>query len=293
MRTSILALGFVLSACSSKSSSFSTVPSAPWISKGAVLYQDRMENTPVVWTDGSTVDVLWSHDPQNGAWGSSIELHRNGSTTSIDFSFGYVNALVSNGVLYVFGSAEDGSSVSMISSSDLVNFTSPIEVLSGSDFANISVSPDASGFVMAVERCANSTCYTAAFYHSTDLLSWNNIGGFEGAVYTACPTVRFSNGYYYVFYLSDEGDYFATRIARSKDLSKWEFSSQAVVSPGSDEGVNASDLDLMETTDGNVRILYAIGYQTVGKGHFVDVREAGFQGTLDQFLTKFFSGGSL
>jgi hypothetical protein len=143
---------------------------------------------------------------------------------------------------------------------------------------------------MAAERCVNGNCYLANFYHSTDLNMWNVINGhFKGVTEAACPTIRYSNGYYYVFYLAEEPGYFATLISRSFDLNTWEDSKQAVLSPDGSEGDNASDLDLVELPDGTVRILYVVGYQTHVTNDFIEIKEASYQGSLDQLLETFFN----
>jgi len=76
---------------------------------------------------------------------------------------------------------------------------------------------------MTYEYCqSGQTCFSAAFLHSRDLQNWASVGKtFNTREYTACPTIRYSNGYYYLFYLDRESGYFTTLASRSTDLQTW------------------------------------------------------------------------
>ena len=82
--------------------------------------------------------------------------------------------------------------------------------------------------------------------------------------YTACPTIRFASGFYYLLYLEnrDPGHYFETFIARSSNLKNWERSSAnpILVPEGLDEGINASDPDIIEW-QGKTILFYGVGDQ--------------------------------
>jgi hypothetical protein len=207
--------------------------------------------------------------------------------------------MVDGGTLYIFGADPTvpyGNAVYMIQSRDLVSWSAPVKLFTVPNnriAANTSVTKDSTGYVMAVEEClVGSGCSVDEiyFYHSPDLLTWVEISGpMIANTYTAAPTIRYSGGYYYVFYMRSAGDYFFVSLTRSQNLQYWEVSNQVVVSPTeSVEGVNTSDLDLVEY-NGRVKIVYAIGYQTVASNHYMDIREAYYYGTLDEFLERFFS----
>jgi hypothetical protein len=140
---------------------------------------------------------------------------------------------------------------------------------------------------MAYEVCEPGTvCFSSRFLTSSNLEAWQSLGDlFMADKYLGCPTIRFYNGFYYVFYLGDLGHH-ATLVARSQDLISWEHSPKAVLSAldRSDEGLNNSDMDL-EEKDGKTRIIYAFGSQTSG---WADIRVAEYDGAISSFLNEFF-----
>ncbi len=295
----LLVLG--LSACGSRSTDVIRVSSASFVVKGAVVYPERMESTPVVFR-GEVLDVV-SARGASSAHGDSVELYSSGVLRgTVSFGFGFTSAIVSNDRLYIFGTSDWSRSenhVSVISSDDLVNWTTPVEVLHarpGEVLYNTSVTETPDGFVMASERCRSGVvCFRVEFLFSTDLEVWTPIGGpLRTDTYTACPTIRYVGGWFYVTYLASERGYFFTLVARSRDLVRFEYSSQAVVSPDAEggEGENASDLDLVELPDGTTRILYAIGYQTAQPGAFVSIRSASYTRGLESFFGRFFGEAS-
>jgi hypothetical protein len=294
-----LVLLLALCACNAEFTNSARLQSAPWITKGAVLYDDRCESTPVIWTDGSQLDIVWHRDASIGQVGVSFDIVKAGQVISNQpFVGGFISALVSGGSLYVFGSgtSEPGNEVFMTSSADLVTWSAPQIVLqAGPDEIayNTSVAPDASGFVLASERCAvGDGCAHVAisFYHSTDLVNWSFVAGPAApGSYEGAPAIRYSNGYYYLVYMGNAQSYYFVAIARSTDLKSWEYSRQTVLSPTDQiEGDNASDFDLVDEGTGVVKILYAIGYQTPGAGHYMDIREATYQGNMAEFFEEFF-----
>jgi hypothetical protein len=168
----------------------------------------------------------------------------------------------------------------------------------GNGLYNTSVATDPTGFVMVYEMCVKDTvCFNVGFLHSVDLINWERIGGqYERDYYTACPSIRYIGGYYYIAYLSHYTDwhieprgYYATNISRSKDLIHWEFSTTTAVSPiDGDHGYSDGDFDLVEF-QGKTHIVYGndnqwVGPKTLGSG----LREASFDGTIQQFFEKFF-----
>jgi hypothetical protein len=296
---SVFAVGIalLLVGCSVRETDVVRLPSASFIEKGEVVYPERMEATPVVF-NGEVIDVVSARGAAE-AFGSSVELYSGGVLRgTVSFPFGFVSAIVVADRLFVFGTSDwsrPGNHVAVVSSSDLVTWSAPEVVLTaepGEVLLNTSVAPTPDGFVMASERCrAGVICFRVEFFRSPDLRVWTPVGGpLRTDTYTACPTVRFSDGWYYVTYLASERGYFRTLVARSRDLLSWEYSPQTVVSPdaGAGEGENASDFDLVEMPDGSVRMLYAIGYQTAQEGAFVSIREARFSGSLSEFFRLFF-----
>ncbi len=79
-------------------------------------------------------------------------------------------------------------------------------------------------------------------------------------------------------------------ISRSTDLVNWQLSPITVLSPldGGDASYNSSDIDLAEI-NGQVKIVYYNGSQSNLPVSNSGLREATFNGTLAQFVTKFFN----
>jgi len=97
------------------------------------------------------------------------------------------------------------------------------------------------------------------------------------------------DGFYYLFYLSSYDNFYAVNVSRSTDLVAWQFSPITVLSPldGDDNHSNASDIDMVEF-NGQVRIIYYNGSQDGSLNPAVGLREALFNGSLSEFVSKFF-----
>ena len=154
---------------------------------------------------------------------------------------------------------------------------------------NSSVCRDGDGYLMAYET-DNPLGFCFKFARSADLEHWEKIpdslyAGEDGHTYSACPVVRRSGDYYYVIYLRQDGrGGFESALIRSKDLHAWEQSPfNPVLAAGEGEGINNSDVDLCEV-GGKTVFCYAIGNQL----GWVDVREAVYDGTADQFFADCF-----
>ncbi|ADE12116.1 hypothetical protein [Sideroxydans lithotrophicus] len=266
--------------------------SAPQITKGALFGNIMGESTPVVFNG----EVLYV----TSAVGLRAKIYRQTDKTllaDIPSGMEFQSAIVNNGTLYIFGSKAGRSQLGMISTTDLVNWTTNQTVYTapaGITVYNSSVASDPTGFVMAYEICETAEiCFNARFQHSTDLISWAPIGGqYERNYYTACPTIRYVGGYYYMFFLSDQLNgntlVFSTTISRSVDLVNWQFSPITVLSPNDDVASNnASDMDLVEF-NGRVMMIYENGSQIGLPVANSGLREASYNGTLAQFVALFF-----
>lgn len=282
--------------CASATKQVAQPHTAPWITKQSVIVDQFLETTPVLW--GGAIMYVDCLRGATDAQGTAIELRdANGVLqSSYAANVGFCSAFVLNSTLYVFGStnwAHTGNSVVMYSTQDLITWSSPSLIVvadQSTTLFNTSVSTDSSGFVLAYELCqVGQVCFNFRFKHSADMVTWQDVGAqFGVGEYTACPTIRYSNGYYYAFYLAHVDGLYVTEVARSSDLIAWQTSSQAVLSPvdGGDVNGNASDFDLIEY-NGQVLMNYLNGSQTnptaVG-----GLRLATYNGTLAQFLEEFF-----
>lgn len=285
MKSLILVMSMILlTACGKKSSDWAWVNSAPFIQKEGMLFPNRMEGTPFVW--GGELHYLIS----NRMVGSSIEIYKGTNLiSSVNTDIHMLSGLVHGGELIVVGSVDSFGKLQMIKTADLNNWSAPVDVLlppPGMQVLNTSISVDDQGFILAYETCEpNTKCFNARFLRSTDLVNWTPVGSiFKPQIYAACPTIRFVDGYYYVFYLKHVG-HFATYVSRSTDLVNWEDSPITVLSALDDpaEDRNNSDFDLVEL-NGKVHMQYADGDQLT----WTNIRSASYQGTLKQFVEEFF-----
>jgi alpha-L-fucosidase len=253
-----------------------------------------MEATPVVFNN----DLLYVGTRPDAA-GIHLVVYRQSDAALLSDTLAnlqFVSAIVSNGTLYVFGTT-NRTQISMTSTTDLVTWTPSTIVFSapaGRHVFNTSVSPTPSGYVMAYEVCDDgAVCFNARFAQSADLVHWTDTGNqYEVGYYTACPTIRYSGGYYYLIFLSAypsaNGTYYATNVSRSTDLIHWQFSAKTLISPlDGDPAMNASDVDLVEF-NGQVRILYSNLSQAGISVPNAGLREATYNGTFDQLMDEVF-----
>jgi hypothetical protein len=106
--------------------------------------------------------------------------------------------------------------------------------------------------------------------------------------YTACPCLRYANGWYYMLYLERRAPrwFFETYLARSRDLLHWELSAaNPVLTPDDlDEGINASDPEIVEV-DGKTWVYYAVGDQRT----WMNIKRAMYPGSLRRFFESWFT----
>lgn len=196
---------------------------------------------------------------------STVTLYRGSEEFTVPApGFEFISALAHNETLYIFGTIGNRY-LQMVSSADLINWSHPETVLeiNGSMLYNTSVAKDADGFVLAYETDSNVP-FTVHFARSFDLHSWFMVGSaFHPESYAACPTIRYIDGYYYVFFLKNIANTnYYTWTERSLDLIHWQpqTSKYALLSPESGEGTNASDMDLTEL-NGVTYLVYGVGDQ--------------------------------
>jgi alpha-L-fucosidase len=131
--------------------------------------------------------------------------------------------------------------------------------------------------------------FTIKFAHSPDLENWRKMPDaiFGTDRYAACPAIRFVDGYYYVLYLEHRRPrwVFETYITRSKDLRHWALSASNPVlrATGLEEGINASDPDLIEF-QGKTYLYYSVGDQRT----WMNIKRAVYPGTMETFLKSWY-----
>lgn len=209
----------------------------------------------------------------------------------------YVSGIVVNNTLYVYGvNGVNGfvqNQLFMTSSQDLLNWTEPVAILTSDTtepYFNSSIAQDAQGYVLATEVHDPATGYYEwRISHSTTLQGpWSKPGPLYKSTYSACPTIRYSNGTYYVSYLRvvNEGkpnQSFVTSVTKSSDLVNWTDAPRDLFVPTSAEGVNMSDFDLTEYQGHLEMIIYDGDQATWG-----DVMRATYNGTFDQLMAAVF-----
>jgi hypothetical protein len=223
-------------------------------------------------------------------------------------------ALVEGDTVYAFGVEKwGGSNITVFHSKDMSKWEERLALrLPGWELFNTSVCKANGRYVMAIEvggpKEVVGVPFTTFFADSKDLLAWKLLPQdhvYSKEKYTACPALRYLDGYFYMIYLEARpGPTYETHIVRSKDLKRWESSRFNPVMAFSDEDkavanpkltseqrkavarakdINNSDLDLCEFR-GKTVIYYSWGNQQ-GKEF---LGEAVYEGTLADFLRSFF-----
>jgi len=296
------------------------------LKKKGTLQLGIVEATPVVWK-GELLRFEWI---RNNSWGAVegvtreigcyhfVDMKTNIPTNDFaqDHSFGC--CYEENGIMYVHGikGPGGGTVIDTFWSEDLINWHTK-EALSFSDdikLYNTSVCKGADGYIMAIEIGGTSKWvgkpFTCIFAKSTNLIDWELIEpekhNYCQDRYTACPAIRYVDGYYYIICLEKmPGHRWVPYIARSNDLKLYQlgiynpvmwfddddkivqypeqFSDDQLEYIANAVDCNNSDIDLCEY-NGKTVILYSWGNQ-FGKEFLA---EAEYDGTLEEFLKSFF-----
>jgi alpha-L-fucosidase len=182
----------------------------------------------------------------------------------------------------------------MFASNDLVSWKKKVVVQQENEHLfNSSVCAAGDRFVMAYEtNDSKYVPFTVKFAVSSDLQYWTKVPDaiFGADRYAACPCIRFMDGYYYLLYLEHRQPrwFFETFVARSRNLKSWELSpANPVLTPGLDDGVNASDPDVVEF-DGKTHVYYSVGDQQ----NWTKLKRAVYLGSLGEFFKSYFPDGA-
>ncbi|HQH53366.1 MAG TPA: alpha-L-fucosidase [Candidatus Hydrogenedentes bacterium] len=248
--------------------------SKPMMMSVETVVENMCELSPVIW-NGRLCHMECVRPGSGGVKEDYYLLVKDAETGDIlaKFAEGYslASAFVHEGIFYAFASRFENDTwndVTMFKSRDLANWESKVVITQENEnLFNSSVCEGPGGFVMAYE--SNEPAYpafTTKFARSKDLETWTKLpdSTFGTNRYTACPCVRFVNGFYYVLYLENRRPrhYFETYVTRSKDLEHWELSAaNPVLAPKTlDESINTSDPDIIEL-DGKTYLYYSAGDQ--------------------------------
>ena len=269
---------------------------------GAGLRVDRMdlgdlcEVAPVVWK--KRLALMKCNRPASGGTRDDYSISLDDIETSRELGrfatgYGLASAFVHKDTLHVFASRFEGggwNDVTHFKSRDLRHWTSNVAITQEKEHLfNSSVSQAKSGFVMAYESDdPHHTPFTVKFATSPDLEHWTKVPDaiFGADRYAACPCIRYVNGYYYLLYLEHRTPrwFFETYAARSRDLKSWELSpANPILTPGANDGVNASDPDLIEFK-GRTYLYYSVGDQLT----WAKARRAVYPGPASKFFEACF-----
>lgn len=226
------------------------------------------------------------------------------------FEHYFISGFVHGGRLHCFGGRMTlgtwrAHQLDWCYSDDLVHWSEPVCVHEDPNLIyNTTVVWNGKKFVMGVEsNDPRYPIFTLFFYESDDLRRWTPVADaiYGADKYIGGPAMYFMpDGFYYLSYVNEfinresGKPNYDTRIARSRDLIRWEEGKRPVISP--DYGhrpmperfpdvcdINASDAEYLEV-GGRVKCYFAGGNQN-GVG---DSKMAEFDGTLMELFLRFF-----
>ncbi len=265
------------------------------------IRNDMCEFSPIVWKN--RLCLMECVRPGSGGVKSDYYLTIHDVETGEEIAhfaegYGLAAALVHNDKLYVFASRFENNNwndVTLFQSSDLKQWESHVVIkqTESEHLFNSSVCWDGSGFVMAYEsNDPQYPAFTTKFARSANLQDWQKLDDsiFGTDRYSACPCIRYADGYYYLLYLEHRNPLwrFETYLARSKDLKEWRLSpSNPVVAPTEiDEGINASDPDIIEW-QGKTYLYCAVGDQRT----WMNSKRLVYPGSIQDFFEGYFQVG--
>ena len=204
---------------------------------------NSVESTPVVWQD----KLLRFEWVRTDVWGGPGGIQRTvgcyhfvdmATEASLgefaqDHSFGCCYA--EDGKMYVHGvrGGGGGTVLDTFVSADLEHWESSVALTFPGDVKlfNTSVCKGDGRYVMAIEiggkNAAVGRPFTCVFAESSDLIHWTLLDMMEYSYsrdrYTACPCIRYVDGYYYMIYLESAPCHrWIPYIVRTKDLKEFE-----------------------------------------------------------------------
>lgn len=302
------------------------IPVRKTMKKLGTVKISTVESTPVVWQD----KLLRFEWVRTAAWGKSGGVTREigcyhfvdmADETSLgefaeDHSFGC--CIAENGKMFVHGvrGPGGGNILDTFVSDDLINWTQSTAITLDEDIKiyNTSVCKGADGYIMAIEIGGKNpivgNAFTNIFARSDDLVNWTLLDPekycYSRDRYTACPCIRYFDGYYYIIYLEGAPCHrWLPYIVRSRDLIDYELGlTNPIFWPDADDkkiiyperftseqldyianavDCNNSDFDMCYYKDKTV-ITYSWGNQ-YGK-EFLALAE--YDGTNEEFVKSFF-----
>lgn len=297
---------------------FSAAEEPPVIHKRGTVQCDMVEVTPIVWQGKlyrfEYVRDNYKHNPVKQACFRFVDMESGTPTEPFALGYHLGCAFTEGDTMYVYGVKEWGAnSIEVFWSKDLKTWKNQAALqMDKAKIFNTSVCKDPQGYVMAIEfgepleLVGNG--FTNLFARSKDLLAWTLCPPecvYTKERYSACPALRFLDGFYYMVYLEAYPDtrYFP-HFVRSKDLKIWENSPfNPIMRAGSEDkqiqnpklseeerqriagakNINNSDVDFCEY-QGKTILYYSWGNQQGTEF----LAEACYDGSQNQFLKAYF-----
>ena len=225
----------LLLGCSTSPDSVSPLP-RPLLRKLGTVDTDLVETTPVVFRGRlwrfESVRERYPGNALGKPYFRFVDAATGGATPPFAEGRHLGCALVEGDAVHVFGVPAWGASrIDVFRSGDLKTWTTQTAFeRPGWGIYNTSVARGPDGFVMAIELGAPPDVvgvgFTMRFATSKDLRTWVLLPEdrvFAKDRYTACPTIRWLDGFWYMVYLEARpGPAYELWIVRSPDLVRWE-----------------------------------------------------------------------
>lgn len=300
----------------------------PKIEKKGTISAGFVESTPVVWKGrllrfewvrGYAWDNSQSKSGENQGFFHFADMETNEPTEPFAFGYSFGCAHVENDRMYVYGTrgAAAGHAVDTFVSDDLKTWKKIGALEFPEEFTvyNTSVCKGPDKYVMAIEIGGKNpligTVFTCFFAVSNDLANWQLLPmdkyEYSKERYTACPVLRYVDGFYYMIYLERMPLHrYVPYIVRTKDFMYYEVGIKSPVMWFDDDdrkiykkewmtekdlelvknsvNINNSDVDVCEF-NGKTVIMYSWGNQA--SQEFLAVAE--YNGTLKEFFESFFN----
>jgi len=304
------------------------MPIRKTLEKKGTLAIGVVEGTPVIWkghlirieTIHSGLHSLVEYPNVKERYFHFVDMETGEKTSGFAYGYSYGVCYTENNKMYVFGETEDyndGKNIDMFVSEDLVHWekypilAAPAE---GIRFYNTSVCKGNDRYIMAIEiggpHPAVGCPFTIIFAESKDLMHWEFLPieeySHDRGRYTACPVIRYYDGYYYMICLESAPGYrWFPYIVRSEDLKEFEFGlTNPIMFPSNEDknvirperyseaqleyiatsaDTNNSDVDMCEY-NGKTVILYTWGNQMNKQ----NLALAEYDGSEEEFLKSFF-----
>ncbi len=213
-------------------------PSRPEIRKLGTLDLDMVEATPVVFKDRLYRFEYVRKDYKSNSSGDSYFRFIDAKTGAATPAFAHGRdlgcAYAEGESMWAFGVDNwDGTKIIAFRSTDLKTWEEhPALELPGWGLFNTSVCKAGDRYIMAIEVGKPPEVvgvpFTSRFAESRDLKTWKLLPEdrvFTKERYSACPSIRFLDGWFYMTYLEARpGPRYETYIVRSRDLIRWDSS---------------------------------------------------------------------